>query len=98
MIRLVELGGVGAARRDVVSQATGRTLEVWTTEPGMQFYSGNFLNGQKGKGGVAYGRHSGFCLETQHYPDSVNRPEWPTTILRPGGRYHSVTEFRFGVA
>lgn len=82
----------------VTEPTTGRTLEVWTTEPGMQFYSGNFLNGQQGKGGVAYGRHSGFCLETQHYPDSVNRPEWPNTILRPGGRYHTVTEFRFGVA
>lgn len=90
-------GGLARAAQ-VTEPTTGRTLEVWTTEPGMQFYSGNFLDGAKGKGGVAYGRHHGFCLETQHYPDSVNRPEWPSTILRPGGRYQSVTEFRFGVA
>ena len=92
-------GAAGSLRRAarVVEGTTGRTMEVWTTEPGMQFYSGNFLNGQKGKGGVSYGRHAGFCLETQHYPDSVNRPEWPSTILKPGGRYETVTEFRFGV-
>jgi aldose 1-epimerase len=96
---LVVRGAAGTLRRAaaVKEPATGRTLEVWTTEPGMQFYSGNHLNGSKCKGEVSYGRHHGFCLETQHYPDSVHRPEWPTTIVRPGETYKSVTEFRFGV-
>jgi aldose 1-epimerase len=89
-------GKLGRAAR-VVESSTGRTLEVWTDQPGMQLYSGNFLNGQKGKEGVAYGRHAAFCLETQHYPDSVNEPQWPSTILRPGETYETVTEFRFGV-
>ncbi len=95
---LVLRGAAGSLRRAarVVEPTAGRTLEVWTTEPGMQFYSGNFLNGQQGKGGVEYERHAGFCLETQHYPDSVNHPEWPSTILQPGGKYQTVTEFRFG--
>ncbi|HVT79496.1 MAG TPA: aldose epimerase family protein [Phycisphaerae bacterium] len=87
------------ARAAVVTEpTTGRKLEVWTTEPGMQFYSGNFLDGAKGKGGIAYHRHHGFCLETQHYPDAINRPEWPSIVLQPGQKYHSVTEFRFGIA
>jgi len=77
---------------------SGRTLEVLTTEPGLQFYSGNFLDGTlTGKEGVAYGHRTGFCLETQHYPDSPNQPEFPSTILRPGEEYRSRTVFRFGV-
>ena len=61
-------------------------MEVATTEPGMQFYAGNFLDGTlTGKGGSKYGRRSGFCLETQHYPDSPNQPDFPSTLLRPGG-------------
>ncbi len=89
-------GLVRAAR--VVEPTTGRTLEVWTTEPGLQFYSGNFLDGTiRGKGGHVYGHRSGFCLETQHFPDSPNQPQFPSTILRPGERYHSTTVFRFGV-
>jgi aldose 1-epimerase len=90
--------GTLARAARVVEPVSGRTLEVWTTEPGVQFYSGNFLDGVAGKGGTPYNRHHGFCLETQHYPDSINHPNWPSTVLRPGGRYHSVTEFRFGVA
>jgi aldose 1-epimerase len=82
----------------VVEPVTGRVLEVATTEPGVQFYTGNSLDGsQVGKGGVAYGRHAGFCLETQHFPDSPNRPEFPSTILRPGTLFRSRTVFRFGV-
>jgi aldose 1-epimerase len=82
----------------VVERVSGRTLDVFTTEPGVQFYSGNFLDGTAvGKGGRAYGRRSGFCLETQHYPDSPNQPRFPSTILRPGERYRSQTVFRFGV-
>lgn len=77
---------------------SGRTMEVYTTEPGVQFYCGNFLDGSlTGKGGKAYGKRSGFCLETQHYPDSPNQKDFPSTILRPGEEYRTVTVFRFGV-
>ncbi|HUG12025.1 MAG TPA: aldose epimerase family protein [Opitutaceae bacterium] len=76
---------------------SGRFMEVLTTEPGMQFYSGNFLNGTKGKSGHTYDKRGGLCLETQHYPDSPNRPEFPSTILRPGETYASTTIYRFGV-
>jgi aldose 1-epimerase len=83
----------------VVEPKTGRTLEVSTTEPGVQFYTGNFLDGKVvGKGGRAYQRRSGLCLETQHFPDSPNQPKFPSTILRPGGAYESQTVFTFGVA
>jgi aldose 1-epimerase len=76
--------------------STGRQMEVWTTEPGIQFYSGNSLDGSiTGKKGIAYAKHSGFCLETQHYPDSVNHPKFPSVILRPGEVYNQVTVFRF---
>jgi aldose 1-epimerase len=93
-------GAMGKLRRaaTVTEPTSGRKMEVWTTEPGMQFYSGKYLDGSKGKGGVSYGQYHGFCLETQHHPDSVHRPEWPTTIVRPGEKYKSVTEYRFGVA
>jgi aldose 1-epimerase len=78
---------------------SGRTLEVRTTEPGVQFYTGNMLDGsQLGKGGHPYGRRAGFCLETQHFPDSPNHPAFPSTILRPGQPYRSETVFAFGVA
>ncbi|MGH6609689.1 MAG: aldose epimerase family protein, partial [Burkholderiaceae bacterium] len=76
---------------------TGRTMEVRTTEPGMQFYTGNFLDGSiVGKSGRPYARRSGFCLETQHYPDSPNKPSFPTTTLRPGEEYRSRTVYTFG--
>ena len=75
---------------------TGRIMEVWTTEPGVQFYCGNFLDGSHiGKSGRPYHRRNGFCLETQHYPDSVNQPNFPTTILRPGEQYKTTTIYRF---
>jgi aldose 1-epimerase len=77
---------------------SGRFMEVLTTEPGMQFYSGNFLNGSlASKSGGTYERRGGLCLETQHYPDSPNRPEFPSTILRPGEAYKSTTIYRFSV-
>jgi aldose 1-epimerase len=83
----------------VVEPVTGRTMEITTTEPGIQFYSGNFLDGTiTGKGGRVYGHRSGFCLETQHYPDSPNHPAFPSTTLRPGEEYRSKTVFTFGVA
>ncbi len=77
---------------------SGRVLEVYTTEPGVQFYCGNFLDGTiKGKDGKSYARRSGMCLETQHFPNSPNQPNFPNTILRPGEEYQTVTVFRFGV-
>ena len=75
---------------------SGRVMEVLTTEPGIQFYSGNFLDGSiTGKGGKVYKQRSGFCLETQHFPDSPNKPAFPSTILRPGQRYRTTTIYRF---
>ena len=83
----------------VLEPTTGRTLKILTAEPAIQFYSGNFLDGTiTGKGGVVYQHRTGFCLETQHYPDSPNQPDFPSTILRPGEEYRSRTVFRFGVA
>ena len=83
----------------VSEPVTGRVLEVLTTEPGVQFYTGNFLDGSvTGKGGKAYKRRSGFCLETQHFPDSPNQPSFPSTVLRPGQTYRTTTVFRFSVA
>ena len=83
----------------VTEPTTGRTLDVATMEPGLQFYSGNFLDGSNvGKGGHVYHYRYGFVLETQHYPDSPNHPEFPNTILRPGQQYHTRTMFTFGVA
>lgn len=80
----------------VYEPRSGRVLEVSTTEPGVQFYSGNFLDGTlTGKGGVVYAHRTGLCLETQHYPDSPNHPNFPSTILRPGTTYHSTTQYRF---
>ncbi len=75
---------------------TGRVMNVWTTEPGLQFYSGNFLNGSAiGKGGKAYNYRFGLCLETQHFPDSPNQRQFPSTVLRPGERYSTTTVYRF---
>ena len=82
----------------VVEPTSGRSFECWTTEPAVQFYSGNFLDGSSiGKGGVAYQQYAGFCLETQHYPNSANVPTFPNTILRPGETFRSATEYRFGI-
>ncbi|MDR1230522.1 MAG: galactose mutarotase [Spirochaetaceae bacterium] len=82
---------------EVNEPVSGRVLKVSTTQPGMQFYIGNSLNGVAGKLGSNYDRHYGFCLETQHYPDSPNHPEFPSTIFGPGHDYHEQTVFRFGV-
>jgi aldose 1-epimerase len=82
----------------VVEPASGRILEVWTTEPGMQLYTGNFLDGSiHGKGGVVYTKHMAFCLETQHFPDSPNHPKFPTTELKPREHYHTTTIYKFSV-
>jgi aldose 1-epimerase len=77
---------------------SGRVLDVHTTEPGLQFYSGNHLDGTlRGPNGEVFSRHTGFCLETQHFPDSPNQPSFPCTVLRPGERFASTTEYRFGI-
>jgi aldose 1-epimerase len=82
----------------VFEPQSGRYMEVLTTEPGIQFYSGNFLDGTNiGKGGKAYLKHYGFCLETQHFPDSPNHREFPNVILRPGEKYRQFTVYRFGL-
>jgi aldose 1-epimerase len=81
----------------VLEPESGRTLECWTTEPGVQFYTGNFLENIPGKGGTVYHRHEGFCLETQHYPDSPNHPEFPGTALAPGEVYTQTCIYSFGV-
>ena len=82
----------------VFEPETGRLLEVLTTEPGVQFYTGNFLDGTcAGKNDTLYQQYSGFCLETQHFPDSPNRPEFPSIILEPGVEYSQVTVYRFSV-
>jgi aldose 1-epimerase len=81
---------------EMFDPSTGRVMEVWTSEPAVQFYTGNFLDGSfKGKNGAAYGKRMGFCLETQHYPDSPNHPEFPSTVLRPGQVFESETIYRF---
>jgi len=79
----------------VVEPKTGRVMEVYTTQPGVQFYTGNFLDGTvKGKG-VTYQKHAGFCLETQHYPDTPNKPQFPTAVLKPGQVYKQTTVYVF---
>jgi len=83
---------------ELYDEYSGRYMEVFTTEPGIQFYSGNFLNGSiVGEKGLVYQKHHGLCLETQHFPDSPNHPEFPNTILRPGETYKQFTVYRFGV-
>ncbi|MCX6266931.1 MAG: galactose-1-epimerase, partial [Bacteroidetes bacterium] len=77
---------------------SGRQVEILTTQPGIQFYSGNFLDGTiKGKAGKIYGKHYGLCLETQHFPDSPNQPAFPNTILKPGEKFTEKTVYRFSV-
>lgn len=77
--------------------ASGRAMRVETTEPGVQFYAGNFFNGSVKAHGYAYEKHGAFCLETQHFPDSPNQPKFPSTVLRPGQIYHTTTVHTFGV-
>jgi len=81
---------------EVYEPKTGRVMEVLTSQPGLQFYTGNFLDGTvHGKGGKVYPRRGAFCMETQHYPDSPNKPSFPSTELKPGTTYHATTVFRF---
>jgi aldose 1-epimerase len=95
---VLDRNGTGMALAARVEEPrTGRTMEISTTEPAIQFYSGNFLDGSvRGKGGLAYAHRGGFCLETQHYPDAPNHPEFPSTVLRPGEMFGSTTVLKFG--
>ncbi|MGH9592626.1 MAG: aldose epimerase family protein, partial [Bryobacteraceae bacterium] len=79
----------------VTDPRTGRVMEVLTTQPGLQFYTGNTLGPVKGKGGKVYGLRSAFCMETQHFPDSPNHPAFPTSELKPGEHYQTTTVYRF---
>jgi aldose 1-epimerase len=80
----------------VIDPKSGRVMEVLTTQPGLQFYTGNFLDGGiHGKGGKVYGRRSAFCMETQHFPDSPNQPKFPSVVLKPGERYRATTVYKF---
>ena len=89
---IVSLGAI------LSDSSSGRVMEVYTSEPGMQFYSGNFLDGTiTGKNGIKYQKHYGLCLETQHFPDSPNQPDFPNTILRPGETYTQRTVYKFGL-
>jgi aldose 1-epimerase len=82
----------------VYEPTTGRVMEVWTTEPGVQLYTGNYLDSTiQAKAGKTYNQRYGFCLETQHFPDSPNKPDFPSTILRRGARYQSSTIYRFSI-
>jgi aldose 1-epimerase len=91
------LGKLGLVAR-ITEPTTGRTMEVWSTEPGVQFYTGNFLDGSiTGKGGLVYQRRSGFCFEPQHYPDSPNHPKFPSAELKPGQTYQNTIIYKFSV-
>ena len=91
-------GDLSAVACELYCPASGIDLKVYTDEPGVQVYSGNFLDGTvKGKKGIVYQQRTGICLETQHYPDSPNKPQWPSVVLRPGETYRSHCIFAFGV-
>ena len=93
----IEFGELSLAAR-VEEESSGRILEIFTTEPGIQFYTGNYLNGTEvGKGGWKYEFRNAFCLETQHFPDSINQPHFPRTVLRPKEKYTQTTVHKFGV-
>jgi aldose 1-epimerase len=82
----------------VTDSLSGRRLDVFTTQPGVQFYTGNFLDGSiKGSDGVPFNKNTGFCLETQHFPDSPNQPKFPSSLLKPGEKYHTVTKYKLSV-
>jgi aldose 1-epimerase len=89
-------GGKLAEAAEVYEPTTGRVMQVWTDQPGVQFYTGNFLDGTiTGKDGKVYQQRAALCLETQHFPDSPNHPNFPSTELKPGQKYHTVTIYRF---
>ena len=92
-------GNINQVAAKLTSPTTGITLEVYTDEPGIQLYTGNFLDGTvKGKNGISYPQRASVCLETQHYPDSPNKSHWPSVTLEPGQTYTSHCIFKFSVA
>ena len=92
-------GDIARKAAELRCDATGIVLEMYTDEPGVQIYSGNFLDGTvTGKRGIVYRQRTGICLETQHYPDSPNKPAWPSVVLRPGETYRSHCIYRFTTA
>ena len=93
---VLENDGALTLAAQVYEPTSGRVMDTLTTEPGVQLYTANYMDGTlKGKRGIVYTQHSGLCLETQHYPDSVNKPQFPSTILRPGQTYHQTTIYNF---
>jgi aldose 1-epimerase len=90
-------GGKLALAARAYEPKSGRVMETYTTEPGVQLYTANFLGDTKGKGGAVYKKHAGFCLETQHFPDSINQPNFPSVVLRPGKTYETTTVYKFSV-
>ena len=93
---LNKVGDLNTVAARVTEPTSGRVMEVLTTEPGLQFYTGNFLDGTiHGKGGAVYNKHAAFCMETQHFPDSPNKPSFPSVELKPGETYHTTTVYRF---
>ncbi len=93
---LNKTGGELGLAAEVYDPESGRFMEVFTTKPGMQFYSGNFLDGtHTGKNGIVYGHRWGFCLEAQHFPDSPNQPRFPSVVLKPGETYSQATVYKF---
>lgn len=88
-------GNALTATAKAYEPSSGRVLDVFTTEPGVQFYSGNFLNNIKGKNGKVYQKREGFCLETQHFPDSPNKPDFPSTVLKANQQFSSTTVYKF---
>lgn len=92
--------GVMAPAAEAYSEESGITMFCETTQPGIQFYTGNYISGEGslGKGGISYGKRHGFCLETQNFPDAVNHDDFPSAVLKAGEKYHEVTRYTFGVA
>jgi aldose 1-epimerase len=90
-------GGKLALAARAYEPKSGRVMETYTTEPGVQLYTANFMGDTKGKGGAVYKKQGGFCLETQHFPDAINQPKFPSVVLRPGKTYETTTVYKFGV-
>jgi aldose 1-epimerase len=94
---VLDAASTPALAAELHDPASGRTMRVLTTEPGIQLYTGNYLDHVAGKGGAVYGKHAGVCLETQHFPDAPNQPSFPSTMLRPGQTFRSTTIHQFSV-
>ncbi|MBU6410288.1 MAG: galactose-1-epimerase, partial [Verrucomicrobia bacterium] len=93
---VIRNGGTGLALAARVRECkSGRTMETWTTQPGLQFYTANHFDGIRGRGGTRHGRFAAMCFETQHFPDSVNKPRFPAVILRPGQVYRQTCMYKF---